>query len=352
MARSGVTYRDIAETAAQLEGRGQLATVDGIRQVLGTGSRTTIATHLKSWKAQKSSTAHNEIPHELASHVKGLWERLHVAADSRIEKIEQLSQQKLESLQKQLEQERIDYQALDRKYRETEARYLDQAKLTEKYRDDLSQSDQLNAKLETYNTVVKDQLQRLQVDNDRLYQMNSRLQANLENIQSELFKSQNDHEQLLAKERAIFIEQVKQLQLTNVDLIEQIKQLEIVKLQLTNERDSLKEDFALMDQTQQQEKIKISELSHELYNLQVNNETLINELNIIKQETKEKSLITINLERKNAVITEQISMLKNTVQELEMSKQLLITQSQHLSNENASLQDKLQKLINKHEQYV
>lgn len=51
MARGGVNYTEVDEAACYLQGLGRNPTVDAIRERLGTGSRTTLAEHLKRWKS-------------------------------------------------------------------------------------------------------------------------------------------------------------------------------------------------------------------------------------------------------------------------------------------------------------
>ena len=52
MARSGIRYEDVQAAAETLLGRGLNPTIQRVREVLGTGSNTTISEHLKSWQQQ------------------------------------------------------------------------------------------------------------------------------------------------------------------------------------------------------------------------------------------------------------------------------------------------------------
>ena len=52
MARSGIRYQDVKDAAETLLGRGLNPTIQRIRELLGTGSNTTISDHLKSWQQQ------------------------------------------------------------------------------------------------------------------------------------------------------------------------------------------------------------------------------------------------------------------------------------------------------------
>jgi len=51
--RIGIIYQDVATAAQQLQGLSKNPTVDNVRSILGTGSKSTIARHLKEWKSQQ-----------------------------------------------------------------------------------------------------------------------------------------------------------------------------------------------------------------------------------------------------------------------------------------------------------
>jgi len=52
MARTGITFEDVRCAAESLLGRGLNPTIQRVREVLGTGSNTTISEHLKNWQQQ------------------------------------------------------------------------------------------------------------------------------------------------------------------------------------------------------------------------------------------------------------------------------------------------------------
>ena len=57
MARAGVTFLDVEKAVLQLQGRGKNPSVDAIRELLGTGSKSTIAQHLRDYRAEQSQVA-------------------------------------------------------------------------------------------------------------------------------------------------------------------------------------------------------------------------------------------------------------------------------------------------------
>ena len=62
MARSGIRYQDVKDAAETLLGRGLNPTIQRIRELLGTGSNTTISDHLKSWQQQLADTPKAVLP--------------------------------------------------------------------------------------------------------------------------------------------------------------------------------------------------------------------------------------------------------------------------------------------------
>lgn len=60
MSRSGITPEQVFAAASDVRDRGQTVSVQAVRQVLGAGSFTTIAQHLRAWRA------HTEAPPPIA----------------------------------------------------------------------------------------------------------------------------------------------------------------------------------------------------------------------------------------------------------------------------------------------
>src|SRR5471030_2054412 len=78
MARNGVDYETIKQTAIKLLSHGTAPSVQKIREVLGTGSNTTIAEHLKVWRDEYAKkTIHHlptNMPKELIATFEVLWQ--------------------------------------------------------------------------------------------------------------------------------------------------------------------------------------------------------------------------------------------------------------------------------------
>jgi hypothetical protein len=80
MARPGVSYEEVEKIAILIAGEGRIPTIESVRMRLGTGSSTTLATHLRRWKAGNSDTRQlamkENLPEEIVELMKGLWQRL------------------------------------------------------------------------------------------------------------------------------------------------------------------------------------------------------------------------------------------------------------------------------------
>nr|WP_053070645.1 DNA-binding protein [Halomonas sp. PR-M31] len=62
MARSGVRYEDVQKAIHQLLQRGETPGVQKIREVLGTGSFTTLSEHLRQWKIEREENRDERPP--------------------------------------------------------------------------------------------------------------------------------------------------------------------------------------------------------------------------------------------------------------------------------------------------
>src|SRR3990167_6600576 len=101
MGRAGVTLQEVEKAALQLQGRGKNPSVDAVREIIGTGSKSTIAQHLRDWKAQQSH-ATGKLPQDLLALVTGLWERLNLQAEQRIIEIENSSERQTQEINRRV----------------------------------------------------------------------------------------------------------------------------------------------------------------------------------------------------------------------------------------------------------
>lgn len=115
MARTGVTYDTIKQNALKLLSQGIPPSVQKIRETLGTGSHTTIAQHLKTWREEYASKAIHHLPahlpNELISMMEVLWQ---TAMEQATEQLGSVKHELLEGQEKlRLEQHAIEKTQLE-----------------------------------------------------------------------------------------------------------------------------------------------------------------------------------------------------------------------------------------------
>ena len=78
MSRVGIDYGNVKQAALQLLAQGEAPSVQKIREILGTGSHTTIAGHLKNWREDHAQKVIRHLPAtlptELISGMEILWQ--------------------------------------------------------------------------------------------------------------------------------------------------------------------------------------------------------------------------------------------------------------------------------------
>lgn len=110
MSRPGVTYQDIVNATAALKSQNKNITIENIRTYLGTGSIGTINKYLRQWRDIQTTTGQSaskeNLPEELISVIKHLWENVLTHSSQRTESITADYQQDLVHLKNELEKYR------------------------------------------------------------------------------------------------------------------------------------------------------------------------------------------------------------------------------------------------------
>jgi chromosome segregation ATPase len=200
MSRIGITFEEVKKAIVELQGRQKNPTVDAIREILGTGSKSTIARYLREWKAQHGlgSDSDGRLPSDLLGIVNGLWDALQNKADEQINQYRQEADSKTVQIHQQL----------------TQARQLETSlrqnihTLEEQFHQQKTEAQQLNAKLmiETQEKIrVTERAASLEVrchehhaENQRLHQLLKHVQENIEHYQAATQK--------LREEQSLFVE--------------------------------------------------------------------------------------------------------------------------------------------------
>ncbi len=208
MARAGITQLDVHKAATRLMEDGKNPTVDSVRELLGTGSKSTIAPLLKQWKAQHDNW--NEVkdtglPVSLISTVKALYEGMQHEAQEKVNEAQAIATEALEQSARALHDKEQALQSTQEELQEIEA-YLKTANkandtLRKQRVEDALQTQQVNNE----NQALAEQLKAALQENKQLTALLQQGQENLEHYRESV-------QQQRAQERSDVDRQIAQLE--------------------------------------------------------------------------------------------------------------------------------------------
>ncbi|HSW70814.1 MAG TPA: DNA-binding protein [Gammaproteobacteria bacterium] len=261
MARPGISKQEVFEAASQLLGQGREPTIADVRQILQTGSNSTIANHLRDWRKEQEGTEalalHSNLPQEALSMMKGLWERLKQIAEDKCSLLETEHQETVSELRLEVEKYKSNnqrWQTLFNQWKEEKdnlAREKDQLEKSLK----VLESDKLN--LQSFQEV---QAKELLEKNERiaeLHRFHQQVQANLEH-----YRESAREQRLLDQER--FAKEKQELQKEARDLKDQLTLIKDKTAVLQQEYQALLKNHSSLEQNQAQAVALIEELKTEL----------------------------------------------------------------------------------------
>ncbi len=219
MARTGVSYLDVAEAAMQLTEQNTYPTIEAVRQVLGTGSNSTINRHLRLWREKQGNAleAQKGLPESLLVAVKALYKSIQEESTGKMEAFQAEAKQQLQELQIQMEDLKLENNRLLQHNASLEEKLTDsvyQLSVSKKLIDQLNQTIE---KKEHEAQFLKNGIQDKKEEIDRLTQQIKHSHDNLdhyrESIRAEREKEKQKNEvQIKNLEQQIYHQQTKLLQ--------------------------------------------------------------------------------------------------------------------------------------------
>ena len=352
MARLGVTYQDVANTAEQLLGQGKQPTIELIRNQLGTGSTTTIAYHLRKWRAEQdgsTSVAIKEnLPQEYVSLMKGLWQRLLADADKRVTSNKQESEQRIANLQQEVEKYKTNNQRWQKMHdawvKEKEGFARDKLRDEQVILSHQKENTGLLAKLEAQQNQFDEKHQRI----EELNRLHKLAQENLEHFRESMcvqrLIEQEKHAQQLQQLEVNLKNADQQLVAATQDKITLQRQLEktvsdIAKLQEVNEAINQQSNtIRTLYSTLEKEHI---ETQRDAMHYQKQYEQLLKKL-------EEQSALLIEHQHKHAISAQQLSVACDEVKELKEMNKMLAREKWEIAQEKAHIEGvnmQMQKMI-------
>jgi len=346
MGRIGIVYNDVAKAAHQLQGKNQNPTVDNIRAILGTGSKSTIATHLRAWKSQQGiiQASDGVIPSELLSIVKGLWERLRETADVQISEYRSEFTSKTKDMQEQLNQYQRQNTVLQTQIHNLEEQLHQKVEAATQLESILTAEQHEKAKITERAAALDVQQQDGQAEIKRLHQLLKQVQDNLEHYQAATQSLRQEQSLLLEKQRSEYEQKIMQYQSQITSLATEKSQYQAEYKQIDDQYRTLKKELGTVHS--QKEKIQKQHeslaLTHQALQQEHQHLTQQYQHHLDKLETKSHALIESQVTIK--ANTDKIKILEQTISKSKVKIQALRHDYEFVIQEKANLAGQIKQL--------
>ncbi|MBS0357758.1 MAG: DNA-binding protein [Proteobacteria bacterium] len=327
MGRTGITEYNVEKAILEIQAKGKEPTIEAIRMVLGTGSNSTIAEHLKNWKKQqeeKSGYA-GKVPSELIFIVQGLWEKLHSAAELRITNTENDCLNKIQSIEQQFSEEQKQSALLQKNLLRLEEQLYTQNQINSSLKEELAQLTLEKTKFTERNQSLQAQFENSELEKERLHVLLKQVQANLEHYQESSQKAREELLLSMENQRTSYEQEILQTKQSLIEATENHRQLQH----------------------------QLEKQSLEFNHVSKQSEIFSGENEKLRQETQQKVITLTILQEKISSLTESDSHQKNQIQEqaiklvaLEKQNAVLENQAQQFTSSIKQAEDKIRFLEN------
>lgn len=346
MGRIGITFEEVKKAIAELQGRQKNPTVDSIREILGTGSKSTIARFLRDWKAQHglSNDSDGRLPSDLLGIVNGLWDTLQNKADAQIDKYRQESNIKLIQLQQELTQSKQLEANLRQNLHSLEEQLHQQTEESKHLKAKLITEEQEKIRMAERATALDARCHEHHAENQRLHQLLKHVQENLEHYQAATQKLREEQSLLVEKQRNEY-EQRLSLLLAQANAATseksayqaQYDQIAKVHESLVTENKTLATQYAEINSQHEFLKIAHGKIQYDHDVLREQNQAQVAELTAIQCTAME---LQLNLKSRD----EKITSLEEVIDRANDKIEALRHESQFALQEKASLEGQLKQM--------
>lgn len=238
MARNGVRYEDVQRAIDALLAKGEAPSVHKVREVLGTGSFTTISEHLREWRTRREESRDLPPPHgmpeALQELAESLWEKAQASASEALAHYREEAEGRVETAReaageasRRAEDAEQRESALTAHLARTEQRLEEQSgelARRESERDVLAKRE---AKLATRQARLESQLADLQQEHERqAHQQQQALAEQAARHQESLAREEKRHESSEARLMGLLDEARQERQAADKGHAQRLQQLE------------------------------------------------------------------------------------------------------------------------------
>lgn len=336
MARTGITYHDVANAIATLQGRQKNPTIDTIREELGTGSKSTIAKFMQEYKTKNGITNTNEmgIPNELQQLIRGLWEKIQSDANVKIEKHQLEADTEINDAKNSVALTQQQNALLHSEIKTLSEKLDDQTQTSEQLKNTINQCENEKTKLIERISSLESHNLNHKKENDRLHTLLKNTQDNLVHYQQAVEQQRHEQALLLEKQRSEYELKLSQLQNQLNVTIHEKTQYQTRFDSLTKLHHKLESDFS-------QEKNSNKLLQKNCDSLSTENTRLTNEVEKLNSHQNQLSQQLENKNNENSELYIQIKSSENINLSLKTQIDKLDYKMQALIDEhNKTLQEK------------
>jgi len=348
MARSGITYTEVSSAAKQLVAAGKAPTVEMVRVALGTGSNSTINTHLRDWKARQTQVQNvatkENLPEELVVTIKGLWNLVMDQAEEKILVIQQDAKQKIEQATqelKQLQQESGQWQQQYQQIKQERDGLAHEKLVVEQL---LTDAKIATAALTEKLVGFEQKNQEKQTYIDEMQRQNQQIQANLEHYRAAALEQRLADQQRYEQQQRQFEQTIQQInqELTtnkqeNITLQQQYQQTNF-------ERNGLK---AQLDELNVQRGTITTHLTEALAKLAKTEEAQKhwhNQCGVSTVKFDEQNKLFVGLQAKHAMLLQQLETTTAELKDTRQQNKILANDKWALGQEKARLYGQLKQI--------
>lgn len=214
MSRIGINYLDVTTAISKLQVQSKAITGDNIREVLGTGSKSTITQYLREWKQQQGLSIGDSasLPTELLTAVKELWSRLQTKADNTIDSYREECDTALREVQQQLNQYKTQDTEWQGRVHVLEEKLHHYGEDNKRLNTAFIAEQQEKIKAVERVESLQSRHQESEAEKERLHQLLKHVQANLEHYQTATQQLRQEQDMVMEKQRATYEQKLLQLQ--------------------------------------------------------------------------------------------------------------------------------------------
>jgi chromosome segregation ATPase len=348
MARTGVSYTEVAEAAMQLTGQGRNPTVEQVRILLGTGSSTTIANHLRQWKANQEASSlissKENIPTELVSVMKGLWERVNSYSNEKITAIEMNYNQEVAELRREVDKYKTNNQRWQKMFNQWQQEKSQLANDKLSLEQALEFTHKENMSLNAKQDALQQQLQDKQDRVDELNRLHKQAQANLEHYRESAREQRTLDQHQFEQQKQLLQAEVKML---NEQMVAQRGQ----SLVLQNQYQALMQSHSSLEKIHDQVQLQLEQVKSKLEVSEISKQENLsmsqhwqNQYNVSQKLLDDKTNQFIEVQAETKLLSQQLGQVNLSLKQLQDQNKLLSLEKWEFAQEKSHLEGRLRQM--------